>query len=295
MTTIDIDTIEYGGWTDCLRVSNGSIELVAPTAVGPRIVHFGPTDRSNLFYEGDHLGATDRTEWTMYGGHRLWHAPESIPRTYEPDNDPLTVEQTDRGVILTAPTEETTTIRKSITVEMAPDRPVLTVTHTLTNEGLWPIEFAPWAVSVCADGGRAVLPMEGTDPEAKLPDRSVVYWPYTEPSDDRLTRVDGHLMVDQAPGSECKVGVTSDDGWGAYVRDGVAFAKRFEPDPAATYPDAGSRFEVYVGEDFLELETLGPLATVDPGEEVSHRETWSIETGVGMPDDAASARALVPE
>ncbi|AWB26660.1 hypothetical protein [Halococcoides cellulosivorans] len=295
MAPVEVTTTDYAGWTDCVRVSNGQIELVAPTAVGPRVVHCGPIDGANLLYEGEHLGATDRDEWTMYGGHRLWHAPESVPRTYEPDNDPLAVEREHRGMTLTAPTEETTGVRKAIDISMAPDRPVVELTHRLTNDGLWPIEFAPWAVTVCAAGGRAVLPMAGGDPEDDLPDRSVVYWPYTDASDDRFTRVDDHLLVDQAPGEDCKVGVTGTDGWGAYVRDGTAFVKSIDPDPTATYPDAGSVFEVYVADDLLELETLGPLATVDPGETVSHTETWSIETGVATPDDAASARALAPE
>lgn len=295
MTTVEVTPTEYGGWTDCIRVSNGQIELVAPTAVGPRVVHCGMVDGENLFYEGEHLGATDREEWTMYGGHRLWHAPESVPRTYEPDNASVDLDRHDAGVTLTAPAESTTGVRKAITIEMAADRPVVELTHRLTNEGLWPIEFAPWAVTVCAAGGRAVLPMASGDPDADLPDRSVVYWPYTDASDDRLSRVPDHLFVDQAPGSDVKVGVTGTDGWGAYVLEETAFVKSIDPDPTATYPDAGSIFEVYVADDLLELETLGPLSTVEPGETVAHTETWRVDTGVEWPADAASARALGPE
>ncbi|MFW6436785.1 MAG: hypothetical protein ACOCYZ_04050 [Halococcoides sp.] len=295
MTTIDVDTTAYGDWTDCVRVSNGQIDLVAPTAVGPRVVHVGPSDGENLLYVADGDPA-DEDDWSMLtGGHRLWHAPESIPRTYVPDDEPVTVEHLDRGVRLTAPTQSETGVRKAITVEMTPDRPVVELTHELTNEGLWPIEFAPWGVTVCRAGGRAVLPIEGGDPDQNLPDRSVVYWPYTDVADDRFDRVAGHLLVEQAPGPDCKIGVTGDDGWGAYVRDGTALIKQIDTDPTASYPDAGSRVEVYVADDLLELETLGPIGTVDPGETVRHRETWSIATDVATPTDAASARALAPE
>ena len=32
---------------------------------------------------------TDLGEWKPWGGHRLWAAPEAMPRTYSPDNSPI--------------------------------------------------------------------------------------------------------------------------------------------------------------------------------------------------------------
>ena len=41
----------YGGWKNCIRLSNGIIELVATTDVGPRIIRFAGLNGENLFKE----------------------------------------------------------------------------------------------------------------------------------------------------------------------------------------------------------------------------------------------------
>jgi hypothetical protein len=46
--------------------------------------------------------------------------------------------------------------------------------------------------------------------------------------------------------------------------------------------------QFYLGDAFCELETLGPLATLQPGESVAHREVWKIETCESV--EAALAR-----
>ena len=73
-----------------------------------------------------------------------------------------------------------------------------------------------------------------------------------------------------------KVGYASTAGWLAYWRDGVLFRKSFDADSRAAYPDGGCNAEVYCGDRFIELESLGPLAWISPGETVVHRETWEM-------------------
>ncbi|MCJ7665262.1 MAG: DUF4380 domain-containing protein, partial [Actinobacteria bacterium] len=85
-----IKNYKFGGWENCLRLENDEIELVATTDVGPRIIRLGFKGGQNLFKEfGDQLGKTGGDQWRIYGGHRLWHAPEAVPRTYFPDNKPV--------------------------------------------------------------------------------------------------------------------------------------------------------------------------------------------------------------
>ena len=48
---------QYGGWPNCYRLSNGTVELIATADVGPRIIRFGFTGGQNLFAEfPDQLG-----------------------------------------------------------------------------------------------------------------------------------------------------------------------------------------------------------------------------------------------
>ncbi|QSG12773.1 DUF4380 family [Halapricum desulfuricans] len=291
-----VEDIAYEGWEHCVRIDNGLVELVVTTDVGPRIVDFRRSAGENVFFLDEAAtGTTGGEDWELYGGHRLWHAPESDPRTYQPDNELVEVERTDRGCRLVQPVEGETGIRKAIEIEMPDGEPAVEIGHELTNEGVWSVELAPWAISVCKPGGTAVVPFPDGDPDELLPDRSLVFWPRTDVSDERIRYVDDHVLVEQADGPEFKIGANALDGWAAYVNDGRAFVKTFEYDPEATYPDRGASVEVYMLDHMLELETLGPLVELAPGETTSHTERWHLFEDVSEPETGADAASIVPE
>ena len=63
----------------------------------------------------------------------------------------------------------------------------------------------------------------------------------------------------------------------------------------ARYPDFGCNFEVFTNPDFLELETLGPLVELRPGEVVEHVERWWLSADVpSAENDASIVSAVVP-
>ena len=293
MGTIEVEQVTYEGWEDCLRVTNGIVELVATTAVGPRIVHFGFVDeRNELYLHDDDTGETGGEEWKLYGGHRLWHAPEEDPRTFVADNAPIEYEVTELGCVLTQPTEDLTGIRKEIIVEMAPESAEVELIHRITNEGVWPVELAPWAITVFEPGGKAVVPLPEGDHEELQPDRSVTLWPDANPGDDRLEWVDDHLLVRQDDDEEIKVGASGAEEWTAYVNDGHAVVKSFEWDETASYPDMGCGIEVFTIPIMLELETLGPKVTIDTDETVEHIETWTLVDDVAVPETGADVAGM---
>ena len=51
-----------------------------------------------------------------------------------------------------------------------------------------------------------------------------------------------------------------------------------------TYPDLGSNFEAFTNPELLELETLGPLKRISPGETIVHQESWVVFSKVLLPD-----------
>ena len=98
--------------------------------------------------------------FALFGGHRLWHAPEAFPR-YLPDNDPPEITELADGVRLTQAVEAMTGIRKGIELRLAADRPTVAVTHRLENAGAWPVELACWALTQMRLGGLAAFPQTG--------------------------------------------------------------------------------------------------------------------------------------
>ncbi|MCA9413161.1 MAG: hypothetical protein KC944_18250, partial [Candidatus Omnitrophica bacterium] len=61
---VTMENVEYGGWANCVRLSNGTMELIATTDVGPRIIRCGFVGGENLFLEStDQLGKTGGEDW----------------------------------------------------------------------------------------------------------------------------------------------------------------------------------------------------------------------------------------
>jgi hypothetical protein len=50
--------------------------------------------------------------------------------------------------------------------------------------------------------------------------------------------------------------------------------------------------EVYVKDECLELETLGPLTKLNPNDSVTHEETWEVFTDTDYAMTIESARAI---
>ena len=77
-------------------------------------------------------------------------------------------------------------IQKAIEITLDPVSSGVRVVHRLRNTGAWPVELAPWAISVMAPGGFAVAPLPTAfHPDRLLPNRALTLWPYTDMRDDR--------------------------------------------------------------------------------------------------------------
>lgn len=275
---MNVEKATHRGWQGLLLSGNG-FELFATTRVGPRILRF------NLAGHDDLLQVTESADdhppkgaWRAIGGHRFWHAPEEIPRTYWPDNDPLDVRIGADAVDFMQPVEGSTRLQKTMRIEFDAAAPVVRVTHRLANLNPWAIEAAPWALSIMAPGGRAIFPQEEyrSHPEHLLPARPLVLWHYTDMSDPRWIWGTKYIQLrhDTSRDTKQKIGLLNARRWCAYACGDQVLVKRFACIPGATYPDFQCNCETYACGDFLEVETLGPLATIPPGGHVDHVEIW---------------------
>lgn len=275
------EKVNYGGWSNCIRLTNGQVELIVTTDVGPRIIRFGFAGGQNLFKEvNEQLGKTGGSEWRAYGGHRLWHAPEAVPRTYAPDNSPVKYRWDGKTLVLSQPIETATGIVKEMEVTLDANDNHVKVLHRLVNKNQWEVELAPWSLTVMAAGGRAIFPQEPrrTHSEYLLPVRSMVMWAYTDMKDPRWTWGSRYIQLRQdiKATSDQKVGLMNTMGWAAYTLGGELFLKRFGFDSGAIYPDLGCNTETYTDPSMLEVETLGALRKIPPDGNVEHTEHWFL-------------------
>jgi hypothetical protein len=297
---------DYRGWPHSYRLTNGQIDAVVLTDIGPRIVALNRTGGPNLFHVRDReAGGRDEAQWVFRGGWRLWVAPERRETTYALDNAACTATVDGSTLRVTGPAQAAAGVQKTIEVTIDPDRPHLHVRSRLRNIDQRPLTYAPWSLSVMRPGGRAFVPLDVGPADAFDATRRLLLWSYAKIADpryrfgDRLVQID-HPAIGPAPpeqsgrrDDESKIGVDSAQGWGAYLLGDVLYLKRFPHESGGTYPDGGATIEVYSSAEFLELEQLGPLTTIAPGDEIVFPEDWWVFSGVSIPSDEAGALAAL--
>lgn len=297
---VKVEKTEYKGWRNYYRVSNGEVELIITADVGPRIIRFGFPGGQNLFKEfAEQLGGTREEKYQHRGGDRVWKAPEDPVATWAPDNAPVEITATKNGLIARAPVEPLTGLQKEIEVRMSPTGSEVTVFHRITNRSLFSLEFSVWALTMMAPGGVAIsgFPPRGKHPANLAATNPLVMWAYTDLSDKRWVFTKKYLTLKQDPGSvePQKLGMFNPDTWGAYLLNGEAFIKRAHAVSGEPYPDFGCSFETFTNNEFLEMETLGPMVKIAPGKTAEGVEHWSLHRGVklaALSDEAIDAAIL---
>ena len=283
-----IEKIDYKGWPNSYRLSNGEVDLIATSDVGPRILHYSFKGGQNLMHVVEAMaGKSGEPTWQSRGGHRLWVGPEAVPLTYGLDNGPVVASiENGRTIVLDQPVEPLTGVSKQIGITMSDTGSDVELVHRIYNHTLFTLEFAAWALTVMAPGGVAItgFPPRGTHPDALLPSNPLVMWPYTDFSDPRWKFTKKYLILRQDPAAVTpqKAGLFNADTWCAYLLGEDLFMKKYAASAAAVHPDMGCSFEFFTNSDMLELETMGPLTRVQPGGYLEHTERWSLRGGVNI-------------
>ena len=290
---VTISKTAWKGWPNCYRITNGEVELIVTSDIGPRIMRYGFVNGQNLMKEfTEQLGKSGEKDYQLRGGHRLWVAPEELGTTWALDNAPVKVETQGDTLTVTQPADSAG-IEKQILIKLASTGGAVELLHRLRNATVWNVEVSPWALTMLAQGGTAItgFPPRGKHPEVLLPTNPLVMWAYTDLSDPRWKFTKKYLTLRQDPKNNepQKVGLFNPNTWAAYLLGSDLFIKRTTSDPTKTYPDFGCSFEMFTNGDMIELETLGPLTKLVAGKTIEHRETWDLRKGIRIPEwtDAA--------
>ncbi len=269
-----------------ITLKNDFLSLDVLKEAGPRIVRLLPagTDLNLLAEVPDMTWGIPGNEFHAIGGHRLWRAPEVEEITCLPDHRSCSAESIPNGLRLTHDDTSAVSYRRELEVTLDPAAPKLTLTHRIQNLGGEILQAAPWAITMFRLGGSiAHLPMSDDmiDGSPLTPNRSLVLWPYTRLEDERLFVSSNCVELRGEPDPDAlKVGIYSTRGWAAIeFAEGWVLVKRFAVSPAVAYTDMAANVQCYVRHRFIELETLGELKDLQPGESVTHVEEWELLKG----------------
>lgn len=269
---------EESGWGRVLWLTGNNAQVGVALDFGIRIVHLSYPGCDNLYYvQPSDLSDGFITEdgWKLYGGHRLWMAPESDD-SYYPDNDPVDYKLFEDGVLITQQKDPVLGIQKFLRLTFHNDGSV-SVEQGFTNISDKIINGASWGVNTLDAGGKAYISFTNNDQKGYIPHRVVSLWSDTNLHDPRLTFDRKGLTAQFIPLSDyLKIGLYCMDGKAVFENKGQRLTITFNSEPLTFYPDNGCNFELYMCSKFMELETLGTKAELMPGESTKHTETWYL-------------------
>jgi hypothetical protein len=250
-----------------------------------------------LFTPAENWGDGTMSSWKNYGGNKTWPAPQGWdgPDRWAGPPDPILdsgrfeLLEADRlRAVVQSPTDHRTGLQITRELELERNAARATLRRTMRNLSQRNVRWSLWDVTQldCASDVDTVrtscvmtLPL---NPASDLPGGySVLYGPddNAQWSTARPELLDVHYT-----GALGKVGADSQAGWVAFAdADGDwVFTHQFAVSPGAEYPDRGATVEVWTqgpgvaaGVDFgqphlrglfMEMEVLGPLVELAPGE-----------------------------
>lgn len=283
---MSVSRISFAGFDNCIQWDHAGLKLIATTEVGPRILYFGRTENL-LNVKKEHEGLKDG-QYHSYGGHRLWVAPEDRRKTYTPDSFPVEETWEDESVALSSPIDD---FHVQKTLSITPIDDGFLIGHTIVNHGVYAVKVSPWAVTVMRPGGTAIVPQHPVEPqgdETLLPVQPLVLWSYTDMTDSRFTWGRNAIQLRSSENDEpTKFGTFVSQGLACYSIGNETFIKRFSADETLLYPDGGCNFESYTRKGMLEVESLGPVQVLQPGESTEpHFEEWYIKDSAAPTSDS---------
>ncbi|MDK2934920.1 MAG: hypothetical protein PWP27_2730 [Clostridiales bacterium] len=285
MAQVITEEIQHEKFGRLVKISNGIIEIYVPYNFGPRIMHYSFCGESNVFCDDAPAQIKVGEEmWKMMGGHRFWHSPEVFPRTYMPDNQPVTINFIEDGIIVIQETENWVQVQKELEIIIDKKTSCVKVVHKLTNKNAWDIKLALWGLTVMKKGGYEVIPYQNRD-TGFLSNRHLALWPYTHIQDKRVNFGKKYIGLSQNPREKqpFKIGINNEAGWAAYFNQGNMFVKKFKHDVDCSYPDGGCSYETYTTDFMLEMESLSPISVVKANTCITHTEYWYLFKDIEIP------------
>ena len=266
---------EYKHFGVCLFAENGDVKIGIPLNFGLRICYLSYKGSENLFFEQpkDMTDITTPEGWRIYGGHRLWLAPESSV-IYYPDNDPITYELKDDKIILSQETDKWLNVNKVFEITLGSK--TVKIKHKVINLNDKPIKYSLWPITSLDAGGVETIPLPTIKDDFKSSYR-LTTWYHSDLSDERIEFNKKYIKLQHKPLSKClKIGIGHPGANVTYVNKGVVFEKSYKIFDKKNYADGNVSFETYLCEHMVEVETLSPLYTIKPNKTAVHTERWIL-------------------
>jgi hypothetical protein len=279
----------YQGIDGCW-LRNGVAEAFVSGRPYPRVVAFRLLGGPSPF----RVATTD-----PYYGVRSWFMePSQNDDSGLPSAQPAEIQLlTPLSARLTAAREEKSGLQLTMEITLDPKQPSLTVRHGFANLRGETRRLAAWAIMATPHEGVALAPWA----TGQTTIRALTFIPGSDPTEPCLRLGKQALGVDFAVPSQAgqlKVGTNSDAGWVGYLWGGQAMQSRVAHVAGAEYPEGGATVTFYscgrpADEGFSEVEHVGPLTNVDPGQTLWLEQVIALADGVSSVEGPDACLAAV--
>ncbi|MBR6961998.1 MAG: hypothetical protein IKH86_00735 [Prevotella sp.] len=239
----------------CLKV--GSLSMTIDAQKGGKILSLKHGDAEII----------SQLRWPESFGSTFWTSPQkewNWPPVPEFDKQPYTVEQKGDTLVLTSGVSEKLqcSVGKAFAVDPADN--AIVITYSIKNESDAARKVAPWEITRVANDGIIFFdaPTDGITPAGLMNFEGkygAAWYKADEAPQNRKINADGH-------------------GWLAYCAKGLLLVKQFDDLEASQPAPDEAEIQVYVNQrkTYIELESQGAYATLQPGEQLSWTVRWYL-------------------
>ena len=239
----------------CLKV--GSLSMTIDAQKGGKILSLKHGDAEII----------SQLRWPESFGSTFWTSPQkewNWPPVPEFDKQPYTVEQKGDTLVLTSGVSEKLQCSVGKVFAVDPADNAIVITYSIKNESDVARKVAPWEITRVANDGVIFFdaPTDGITPAGLMNFEGkygAAWYKADEAPQNRKINADGH-------------------GWLAYCAKGLLLVKQFDDLEASQPAPDEAEIQVYVNQrkTYIELESQGAYATLQPGEQLSWTVRWYL-------------------
>jgi len=275
--------VSHSGYSDCIELINESTRVVLCPAAGGRVLEYSLGGKNSLYLDPKQDGwvyKPGKGEIDPWGG-RFDIGPEKIV----PKHPDLWLGKWTsqimgaRSAKLISVEDEATGVQliREFVLDKTSSR--LMCTQIIKNVSDRTTGWCHWSRTMAVGGGICLIPL--TEP-SRFPAKYVMYGPGSvinfAPKDANIRVRDGFLEILDTP-KEPKLGMDSYAGWFCYLmKNDLMFVKRFVAHRNRVYNEmAGLTISIWYNKDIMcELEPIGPMQTLRPGQSSAFTEEWYL-------------------
>ena len=290
--------VTFNGWTNCYRLTNDTVELIAAPAIGGRIMAYRFIGGSNAFevsptYAGTVVPFAPPKQVVYYGGSKLWPAPQNWgwpPNAYWENAPNLATQLSPLRLQMAGQHNPTSLVQFTRAFALAPTGSLVTLKHQIENVSTASRSNAIWAINAAPRPSTLIAPVGQSSWMITNNLTVPVGSPWERTNDIFYTSV-------LAP--TAKLFVITNKPWCAVLQSNLLWIMWGDPPPSMKFCTNEAPVEIWYGNDtsgrpFAEMELQGQEEILAPGAKANYTMYWRLEktAGAALSDALATLRAL---